>query len=306
MGLPDYDFVMAYFDGQNNTGLQLAGSNDGYDWTVIPGVEFSPTVGGWNQFRDPSLCRGTNGAFHLVWTTGSDGFGYATSTNLFDWTGEKYVSVERGILSACHMTWAPEICWDAELGEYIVAFSTATRSLDLIGSAWPGDFRGYYVKTTDFTNWTDPEFILTPGGSITNLGLYEIDAALLKTETNYYCFFKIEHNTMEEGIPQQKDGIHYASAPSLAGPWSAISAPRLPGNVANSEGPSPIWIGNAFMVYYDLTPGLRAARSYDLASWEDVSILLNAPADFRHGTVIRLRPDSLPPAEPRGLQVGPE
>lgn len=72
---PDYDYVFTYFDGSQNNGLKLAGSNNGYSWTPIGGVNFSPRIGQWKIFLDPSFDKGPDGKFHLAWTTGSHGFG---------------------------------------------------------------------------------------------------------------------------------------------------------------------------------------------------------------------------------------
>lgn len=41
--------------------------------------------------RDPSIARGPDGMFHLVWTTGwwDKGIGIAHSTNLIDWPEQR-------------------------------------------------------------------------------------------------------------------------------------------------------------------------------------------------------------------------
>ena len=270
----DYEYVMTYFDGDNNSGLKLAGSDDGYAWTALGDTGFSPNVCTWTSFRDPSFARGPDGTFHLTWTTGGNGFGHAVSTDLETWENSKCVKINRGPLAGRNAnTWAPEVYYDEGRGEFVVVFSTATEQ-------W--DFRGYYVTTTDFETFSLPELLLDPHDD-----LYEIDAALLQANGLYYTFTKIEDlNAAAPG--GGKDGVHYATAPTLEGPWTSLTPTRLPGLDSNDEGPSPVRVGDAWVVYYDHTPGLRAVRSTDLETWENVSDELTPPADFRHGTVRRI------------------
>ena len=101
-----------------------------------------------------------------------------------------------------------------------------------------------------------------------------------------YFFTKIEADNPVDG---KKDGIHYASASSLEGPWSALTPERLPGMWRDSEGPSPVWTGEECILYYDASDGLGAVRSRDLETWEDATHLLTPPEAFKHGTVARVR-----------------
>ena len=63
-----------------------------------------------------------------------------------------------------------------------------------------------------------------------------------------YFFTKIEADNPVDG---KKDGIHYASALSLASPWSALTPERLPGMWKDSEGSSSVRTGEEYIVYYD-------------------------------------------------------
>ena len=279
----DYRYVAAYFDGGNTTGLRLAGSDDALEWVSIP-AGFQPEVGDWKIFRDPSFARGPDGLFHLVWTAGSDGFGYARSRNLTDWEGARYVPVNRGPLEGeLKYTWAPEVWFDQASGTFRVIVSVATRSWE--GSGWRGNFASYMLETEDFESFSEPRLLFDP-----HPAFYDIDAALVEFQGQTYAFYKIEDADLTTP-GKEKDGIHWATAPTADGPWTGYSSERLPGNKGNSEGPSPLVVDGALIVYYDLTPGMRAARSFDGQTWEDISDQLQAPADFRHGTMRQLKND---------------
>lgn len=283
----DYPLVAVYFDTQEIVGLRLAASVDGYRWIEITdmfGVNFKPSVGSWRIMRDPSFARGPDGAFHLTWTSGREGFGYAHSKDLVNWSEPRFITINHGDLadSDPRATWAPDVVYDQNRGEFIVSFAYATQTIPGLQSSYKGDFQIYYVTTKDFETFSAPKLLLNPHPDI-----YEIDPALIKNGNGYTAFFKIESNNRTDG---RKDGIHYAFADKLEGPWSPPSAERLPNNLDNSEGPSPIKLGKNFIVYYDRPAGLQAATSKDLRHWTDITDKLDAPYNFRHGTIRVLNP----------------
>ena len=63
-------YLFSYFVGQAD-GLHLAYSRDGYQWTPIAEGQslLVPQVGDDRLMRDPSICQGPDGIFHLVWTS---------------------------------------------------------------------------------------------------------------------------------------------------------------------------------------------------------------------------------------------
>ena len=64
-------------------------SKDGYHWKQLDTVFLKPDVGKDKIMRDPSMLQGPDGTFHLVWTTewkGGNGFGYASSKDLINWS----------------------------------------------------------------------------------------------------------------------------------------------------------------------------------------------------------------------------
>ena len=71
-------------------GLRLLYSYDGYKWKDLDTVFQRPMVD-QKVMRDPSIARGPDGVFHLVFTSawkGSKCFGYASSKDLINWSGQ--------------------------------------------------------------------------------------------------------------------------------------------------------------------------------------------------------------------------
>ena len=69
-------------------GLRFAFSHDGYNWSNVPGLFLKAHVDK-GIMRDPSICRGPDGTWHLAWTSawrGNNGFGYAHSKDLVHWS----------------------------------------------------------------------------------------------------------------------------------------------------------------------------------------------------------------------------
>ena len=67
-------------------GLHLAYSYDGFKWTALNGDRpyLVPEVGKDKLMRDPSICQGPDGTFHMVWTSSWKDriIGYASSKGL--------------------------------------------------------------------------------------------------------------------------------------------------------------------------------------------------------------------------------
>ena len=102
-------YVFSYFVDNGEDGLHLLSSRDGLEWTTLNGGRsfLYPAVGS-RLMRDPSITRGPDGTFHLVWTTGwwDTGIGIAHSKNLVDWSAQKYLPVMADTPEARNC-WAP-------------------------------------------------------------------------------------------------------------------------------------------------------------------------------------------------------
>src|SRR5258708_8008064 len=111
-------YVFSYFVDNGEDGLHLLSSRDGLEWTTLNGGRsfLYPAVGS-RLMRDPSITRGPDGTFHLVWTTGwwDTGIGIAHSKNLVDWSAQKYLPVMADTPEARNC-WGPEIFFYADNG----------------------------------------------------------------------------------------------------------------------------------------------------------------------------------------------
>ena len=83
-------YVFCYFMNNGQDGVHYAVSRDGYIWKALNEGKaiLAPPVGKKTKLtRDPSITRGPDGVFRLVWTVSWDGrsFGYACSKDLITW-----------------------------------------------------------------------------------------------------------------------------------------------------------------------------------------------------------------------------
>jgi hypothetical protein len=120
-------YLFSYFIGNGADGLHLAYSLDGMKWEPLnQGKPFLiPTVGKDRLMRDPSICQGPDGTFHLVWTTGwwDKIIGYSSSKDLVHWTEQKAIPVMVDEADAKN-AWAPELFYDKATKEYYIIWAT--------------------------------------------------------------------------------------------------------------------------------------------------------------------------------------
>lgn len=81
-------YLFSFFRDNGQDGLFLAASRDGLNWRPLNGDRplSAPAVGG-KLMRDPCICRGPDGLFHMTWTTSWEdrGIGVAHSKDLVTW-----------------------------------------------------------------------------------------------------------------------------------------------------------------------------------------------------------------------------
>src|SRR5438067_313129 len=107
-------YLFTSFHEPAQDGLRLLYSINGYLWSNVPGIFLKPNVGQGKLMRDPSLARGPDGTFHLVWTTGwhgDQGFGHASSKDLVHWSEQQFIPVMTNEPSTVNV-WAPELFYD--------------------------------------------------------------------------------------------------------------------------------------------------------------------------------------------------
>jgi hypothetical protein len=276
----DDALLFSFFRKNGEDGLYLAGSKDGLIWTALNNDRplLKPEVGESKLMRDPSITRGPDGTFHMVWTTAWQGktIGYASSTDLRHWSEQRAISVmpgEPGVQNC----WAPEVFYDERSREFVVVWASTIRGRfpETLGTGSDqNNHRLYAFRTRDFQAIGPAKLFYDPGFMV-------IDAALFRAGSRYAMVVKNETLT-----PPAKY-LFLTFAPSLDGPWTK-PGDRISGEDW-AEGPSPMRIGDWWYVYFDKyrkrTYG--AVRSKDLVSWEDVSGRVVLPEGARHGTAFR-------------------
>lgn len=261
-------FLISYFYGQDD-GVRLALSQDGIHWTPVHGGApvVRPFPGG--IVRDPSIIRGKDGVYHLVWTSGWEGheIGYAESTDLVHWSDRKKIPVMAG--TNVKHTWAPELFFDDTANDYIISWCSD-------GAPWAL----YYVTTKDFKSFSERKVLFTNGGMGGGKAGDEgpIDPYILKQAPGKYAlFYKKDDNT---GVPT----LFFRWGTSPTGPWGDENGPITPST--GDEGPSVLRVGGEYRVYTDPFESefMYMYRSKDLKTWTRVVTDLR----MSHGTVTRI------------------
>ena len=292
-------FLFSYFTRNGEDGVHLAYSRDGISWAALNGGRpvITPAVTGagrgwqeWNTtaalMRDPSILRGPDGMFHLVWTVSwtDHGIGVAHSRDLIHWSEQTRVPVmehEPGALNS----WAPDLFYDEATKEYVIAWATsipgrfpATDSLAQRTSRGRADHRLYYVTTKDFKTYSRAK-LLYDGG------FCAIDGTIKKSGDTYYLVMK------DETFFPQVRNLRVASSKRATGPYGPAS-PSF--TEKDTEGPSILSAGGWWYVYFDYYTRGRygAVRTKDFTHWEPFSDSLKAPRGMRHGSAF-LAPESV-------------
>jgi hypothetical protein len=275
-------YVFAFFRGNGEDGVHLALSEDALNWREINGGRpvLIPQVGG-RLTRDPSVCRGPDGVYHMVWTTSwkDKGFGVAHSTNLLDWSEQRFVPVNEDEPKARN-TWAPEIIYDDATAQYVVLWATTIEGL-FPETQVKGDkghnHRIYATTTKDFTSWTPKRLFYDGGFNV-------IDAFPFKKDGRHGLVVKDE--TVE---PEPAKNLHVVwSEGGVTGPWGKPGPAFTDNRVSWAEGPAVIQAGGRWLIYYDKynKHDYAAVETPDFVSFKPVDI--RVPKGLRHGTIVRV------------------
>ena len=280
-------YIFSFFVGESD-GLHLAWSRDGYSWTPIAcnAPLLKPEIGKDRLMRDPSICQGPDGTFHLVWTSSWTDriIGYASSPDLIHWSAQKAIPVMEHEPSARNC-WAPEVFYD-EASELFYIFWATTipgrhSNQEKAGSEDGYNHRIYYTTTKDFEDFSPTEIYFDPGFNV-------IDAAVAENPGNGEYVMVLKNENL---LPPEKN-LRVTFSRSLSeGFPAAVSAP-IHGDFW-AEGPSPIFLEDgSLIVYFDKYRNHEygAARSTDGGrSWTEVPAeKLHLPEGMRHGTAFEV------------------
>lgn len=275
-------FVFSFFRDNGQAGVYLAFSHDALNWRELHGGRpvLVPQVGG-RLTRDPSICRGPDGLYHMVWTTSwkDKGFGVAHSKDLLDWSEQHFVPVNADEPQARN-TWAPEIFYDAASQQYVVLWATTIEGR-FPETQVQGDgrlnHRIYATTTKDFADWTPKQLFYDGGFNV-------IDAFLFRHEGRYGMVVKDE--TVEPVAAKNLRVVW--SAGGVMGPWGQAGPALTDNREAWAEGPAVIRVGDRWLVYYDKynRGGYGAVETRDFVTFDPVQVSL--PQGIRHGTIVEV------------------
>ena len=268
-------YLFTSFRDADQNFLRFLYSYDGYHWTNVPGTFLEAKVGGSKQFRDPSLLRGPDGIFHLVWTTGwhgDQGFGYAESKDLIHWSEQKFVPVMTNEPTTVNV-WAPELFYDEREKDFIVVWASTIpgRFPDNL-EKHDNNHRLYFTTTKDFESFAPAKLFFDAGYSA-------IDAFPIKTGNNYVLVHK------DNSRPNLNLRVAFAKTP--LGPWGNVSEPFTP---KFTEGPCVLKIGNDWLIYFDAYREkiYGAVKTRDFKNFTEVTKEVSFPEGHKHGTAIKV------------------
>jgi Glycosyl hydrolases family 43 len=311
--LPDHPergpFLFCYFLG-NGDGLHLASSVDGLQMTPLnhDAIYLKPTIGG-GLMRDPCIRQGSDGVYHLVWTTGwwDKGFGVSSSPDLIHWSPQQFVEVNKDNPTAIN-TWAPELFYNDQKREWMVFWATTipgefseTEPPAGKGDSGPNknqplNHRIYYVSTKDFQKWSDAKLLVDPGFNCIDATIAKIPANGTPLAGKYVMVLKDE--TI---VPAARKNLRVLTADNPEGPWPAASEPITKDWV---EGPTIAQVGDAWYIYYDeyRNHTYGAVRTGDFKTFDVVKENFAFPNGARHGTVFPVTPATLERLESAAIE----
>ena len=289
-------YVSTSFHEPATEGLRFIYSEDGLRWDSIEGVFLRPEVGKQKVMRDPSIVRGPDGTFHLVWTSswrGDQGFGYSSSKDLIHWTPQRFIAT--GMDTTTVNTWAPELFYDDVKRQFLVVWASCVpgRFPDY-QEEHKNNHRLYYLTTKDFKTFSKPRLFYDPGFSA-------IDATIVATLPTAASKTNRSSPSGEVGrgayVLVLKDNsrpmrnIKVAFAQSPYGPWSTASEPFTE---SFTEGPSTAKVGDWWYIYYDSYRHkiYGAHRTKDFKTFQDQTGAVSFPVGHKHGTVF-MAPEEL-------------
>lgn len=286
----DTAYLFSYFTDQNS-GLRLAYSYDGLTWTALEKPDGStfltPVIGNDRLMRDPSICQGPDGTFHMVWTSSwwDRIIGYASSPDLIHWSEQQAIPVMMHEPDARN-SWAPELFYDEPSGLFYIFWATTIpgRHSEVAESENERglNHRIYAVTTRDFREFS-PTFLFF------DQSFSAIDAAIVRSPIDGSLIMTVKNenpNPPEKNIriSRRMDGSRLTSTLG-EGSWSPVSDP-IHGRFW-AEGPAPLFVHDTLYVYYDCYMNHRygVSRSLDNGhTWQSVDSLATFPRDIRHGT----------------------
>jgi hypothetical protein len=278
-------YVFAVFKGDSATGekLSIYTSSDGLSFKLLSDTGYGGPTG---ILRDPTIMKHSDGKYYVAhttnsWTTTTNNFAIASSTDLVKWT--HVVTVPAGVANVQN-TWAPEWFKDSDGSVNLIV------SIDTTNAA--ADFRPYKFTATDdsLTKWSGP----------TTIGIEPnyIDTFVVKLGSTYHAIAKNESSKF----------IEHATAPSLTGPWKWVGTGDWAGWGSGKEGPALFQVdGGQWRLFLDCYSGCgylyvnntSVGGAGDFGSWSKTTTIPGGLSGVvRHGTVLREDDDAVDGGQP--------
>lgn len=273
-------YLFSYFVGQND-GLHLAYSYDGLQWTALNDNRsvLRPEIGKDRLMRDPSICQGPDGTFHMVWTSSWTDriIAHASSPDLIHWSQQDSIPVMMHEPKA-ENCWAPELYYDEATHQYYIFWATTIKGAKGIKtegclSENGSNHRIYCTTTRDFKTFSKTRLWFNPDFNA-------IDAAVVKSPINGDLIMAVKNENLE---PYQKN-IRITRSRTMKSFPIEVSEPIHKGR---GEGPAPLFVGQTLYVYYDIYGMHRygvSASTDNGYTWQDRTAELSLPQGIRHGT----------------------
>lgn len=269
-------YLFTSFREPADKGLYLSYSHDGYHWEDLKGPYLEPKVGNSGIMRDPSVAKGPDGFYHMVWTTdwkGSNGFGYAKTKDFIHWSEQRFIAAMKHEPEVVNV-WAPEIFYDKERGRFIIIWaSTIPFRFEKGQEDEDNNHRMYFTTTKDFEEFTPTQLLMDAGFSM-------IDCVIVKRSKDDYVLI-MKDNTR----PNRNLLAGFASDP--LGPYTQFTEPF---SDFLSEGPTVIEQDGKYIIYYDNygEKNYAAVLTEDFQEFKDISDQINLPKGHKHGTITRI------------------
>jgi len=269
-------YMFSSFHEPATEGLRFLYSKDGYKWTDLNRTFLKPQIGQQKVMRDPSIVKGPDGTFHLVWTSswkGDKGFGYASSKDLIHWSEQQFINVMEQEPTTVNV-WAPELFYDEDNKQFIIIWaSTVPYRFPKGQEDEDNNHRMYYTTTTDFKTFSPAKLFIDPGFSV-------IDAVIVKRKANDFVLV-LKDNT------RPNRNIKVAFAPAALGPYGKASE-AFTDNF--TEGPSVTKAGKDWLIYFDSYKDKKygSVKTTDFKTFEDASKETNVPEGHKHGTIFKV------------------
>lgn len=258
-------YTMTAFTDKSESNMYVYESDDGTNFGLIKGPAFTPPSG---LIRDPSIMRAADGKYWVTYTTNwaANTIGFAVSTDREHWNFSHTYTIPVTNLTE---SWAPE--WFIDTDGSVNIIVSLRKSTD------GGNFTPSLItaKNAQFNNWSAPV-------ALRGLSPNYIDTFVTKIGSTYHAMVKNETSKY----------IEYATATTLAGPWTFKGTGNWAGWGSGNEGPSLLKLDNdnwriLFDCYSCNPKKYYYSDSSDLKTWSTKTELPRLSGFVRHLTVLK-------------------